>query len=38
MIYTLMNKEAELFDVEMANGNILKTENLRSQTGKLLRM
>jgi len=38
MIYTLMNKEAELFDVEMANGNILKTENLRSQIGKLLRM
>ena len=35
MIYTLMNKNAELFDVEMINGNIFKTDNFREKNKKL---
>jgi len=31
MIYTLQNKDAELFDLEMTNGNIRKTANLRKE-------
>ena len=36
MIYTLMNKETELFDMEMINGNIYKTDNFRDENKKLL--
>ena len=36
MIYTLQNKDAELFDMEMTNGNIRKIENLRKDNKKLL--
>ena len=36
MIYTLMNKDAELFDIEMINGNIYKAENFREDNKKLL--
>ena len=36
MIYTLMNKNAELFDIEMTNGNIYKVENFRENNKKLL--
>ena len=35
MIYTLMNKETELFDMEMINGNIYKTDNFRKENKKL---
>jgi len=31
-----MNKNAELFDMEMINGNIYKTENVREENKKLL--
>jgi len=36
MIYTLMNKNAGLFDMEMVNGNIYKTANAREGNKKLL--
>ena len=36
MIYTLMNKNAELFDIEITNGNIRKIENFREENKKLL--
>jgi len=36
MIYTLMNKDAELFDMEMTNGNIYKTNNFRRENKNLL--
>ena len=36
MIYTLMNKDTELFDMEMINGNIYITENFRDENKKLL--
>jgi hypothetical protein len=35
MIYTLMNKDAELFDMEMGGGNIYKTDNFREENKKL---
>lgn len=36
MIYTLMNKNTELFDIEMSNGNIHKVENFRTDNFYLL--
>jgi len=36
IIYTLMNKNAELFDIEMENGNIYKTGKLREENKNLL--
>ena len=36
MLYTLMNKDTELFDMEMINGNIYKTDNFREENKKLL--
>jgi len=36
MIYTLMNKNAELFDMEMTNGNIRKIENIHKENQNLL--
>jgi len=36
MIYTLMNKNAELFDIELINGHIHKVENFCEENKKLL--
>jgi len=36
MIYTLMNKNTELFDMEMTNGIIYKIKNLRGKNKNLL--
>jgi len=36
MVYTLMNKNTELFDIEMINGNICKTYNFREENKNLL--
>ena len=35
MLYTLMNKDAELFDIEMSSGNIRRIENLRQENKDL---
>ena len=36
MLYTLMNKNAELFDIEITNGNIHEIENLCQENRNLL--
>lgn len=36
VVYTLMNKNTELFDIEMSNGNIRKIENFRTDNFHLM--